>query len=498
MVDTDTANIYTVKQGDTLYSLSKKFGISVADLIKINPRLRWGLKEGMVLNLSGETQFSPFAFADTLDIRSITSFRYHSDEICDSIKENRTQDPIKVVLLLPFHAKEILALDTISNDSVRRANENYKYLSRGINFTEFYQGFLLAVDSLQQAGAQITLYTYDTKSDTLQMAQILKELEIIRPNLIFGPIMGDNIRYISAYSHENAIPLILPLSSHKSGNAKGNPYSISMIPDTEAELNYCADYLSQYHDKNIILIHNEDSLRSAIITEFRETLFAYFSSKSIYEDVLYKEIRVNDTSEKNLEHALRENINNVVFIVSQSEAYVSNIIGLLRINQSLGYNIQVFGLPVWQSFDNLRIELLHQLNTVVYSPFFIDYTRAQTQSFLKISRSKLGHEPFKTVNTGKGFNYTYLGYESGLLFLNLWQQYGADFRNCLCYLDGAMPQTTYKFKWDANGGFSNTHLNFINYTEDFEVRMIDYESLKEINSQPKVLDDADIHPFVID
>ena len=498
MPNIDTTHIYTVKQGDTLYSLSKKFGVSVADLILINPQLRWGLKTGMVLNLSGERQISPFAHTDTLDIRSITSFRYHSDIICDSIRNNRNPQPIKVVMLLPFHARELLALDTITNDSARKANENYKYLNRGINFTEFYEGFLIAVDSIQKLGAQVTLFTYDTKSDTMQIEQILKELEIIRPDLIFGPILPENIKHVSVYAQTNSIPIVLPLSSHKNKATNGNPYAITLIPDIDTELNYCADYLSQFHDKNIILIHNEDSLGSLKIDEFRETLFAYFSSKSTYEEVLYKEIRLNDTSEKNLAHTLRENIDNVVFIVSSNEAYVSNIIGLLRINQSLGYNIQAFGLPVWRSFDNLRIELLHQLNTVIYVPFFIDYTSKKTQKFLTQARSKLGHEPYRKVKNGKGYNYTYLGYESGLMFLSLWHSYGKDLRNCLCYMDGEMPQTTYRLKWDANGGFSNVSINFVNYTTDYDVKLIEYESLQYINSQPKLLDDVEMNPFILE
>ncbi len=40
---------YTVEQGDTLYSLSKRFGVSIEKLKEINPALKDGLKAGMKL-----------------------------------------------------------------------------------------------------------------------------------------------------------------------------------------------------------------------------------------------------------------------------------------------------------------------------------------------------------------------------------------------------------------------------------------------------------------
>lgn len=476
----DTSNTYTVKQGDTLYALSKRFGRSIAELIKVNPQLRWGLKTGMVLNLSAEQYPSAFDFqiTDSLRPRALPKPDMYSTVECDSVLNNHTSGVIKIALLLPFHARELLALDTIANDSIRQSHPDYKFRGRGLSFTEFYEGFLLAIDSLQESGAKVSLFTYDTKSDTAQIDAILRELEIIRPHLIVGPIVQNNIQRVSDYSLKNNVPMILPLYNNGNQATPGNPNVIRMIPDFESEINQCADYLSQFHDKNIILIHNEDSLGSLRIKDFRETLFAYFSSRAAYDEALYKEIRVNDTMQQNLQLALRENMENLVFVVSTNEAYVSNIIGLLRINQSLGYSIDMFGLPIWKTFENLRIELLHQLNTVIYTPFYIDYDKLHTKQFLKRCRKMLGHEPYKTVNTGSGFNFTYLGYEAGMIFTSAFRDYGPAFMHCICSLKPEMPQSTYQFEWSNIGGYSNKTINFVRYNSDFEIEIVEFESYK--------------------
>lgn len=478
------SNVYIVKKGDTLYSLSKKYGVSIAELIRINPDLRWGLKEGMALSLLGSSENKAFNHnVGILTEQSIPKIDLYKATKCDSINQLNLDRTIKIALVLPFHANELLLLDTITNDSILHNHPYYKYRSRGYSFADFYEGFMLAIDSIKKTGVDITLFTFDTKSDSIETDKIANELEIIRPNLIYGPIIPKNIARISAYSEKNEIPLILPLTKDKDRYTNNNPYAISLIPNFESEKNNCADYVSQFSEKNIILIHSDIANGESRVDDFRETLFAYFSSKAAYENALYKEIRINDTLPQNIKHALRDNMENIVLVLSANEANVSNIIGQLRINQSLGYSINVFGLPTWQSFDNLRIELLHMLNTVIYSPFYVDYSKPHTKAFVSNCRAVLGYEPYKTVSTGSGFNFTFLGYEAGFMFSQAYKKYGSEFLNCLCHLEFDMPQSHYRFEWNSNGGFSNSNMNFINYNTNFEVKAIEFNSLKELNNQ---------------
>jgi LysM repeat protein len=42
---------YTVQQGDTVFSIVNKFGVTIDELIALNPELSKGLKTGMVLKI---------------------------------------------------------------------------------------------------------------------------------------------------------------------------------------------------------------------------------------------------------------------------------------------------------------------------------------------------------------------------------------------------------------------------------------------------------------
>ena len=47
---------YTVQQGDTVFSIVNKFGVSIDELIALNPDLSHGLKTGMVLKIKSRMQ----------------------------------------------------------------------------------------------------------------------------------------------------------------------------------------------------------------------------------------------------------------------------------------------------------------------------------------------------------------------------------------------------------------------------------------------------------
>lgn len=469
----DTLNTYRVKPGDTLYTLAKTYGVTVADFITENPDLRWGLKTGMVLKIPGQGEFAntEIELYDDALIPGYNGIEIYDEARCNSIRQSNYTSEMKIVLMLPFHVEETMVLDTIMNDSVRKAHPYNRQKSIGRNFIEFYQGFLIALDSIKATGKKATVFTYDTRFDTNETDKIIKELEIIRPDLIVGPVSSDNIKRVSAFSDSNKIPLILPLSRASSKLTNKNPYAITLLPDFKSELDMASNFLAQFYDKNVILIHNQDSARMGNLNLFRESLFAHFSSNENYERALYKELRTNDTLNRNLAHTLRNDIENVVIIISNNEAFVSNIVGLLAIQDPL-YKIQVFGLPAWQKFKNLRVDQLHTLNATLYSPFFIDYTKPSTKRFIELSRNKLGYEPYRTVSNGNGYNFTYLGYETGLIFSKAFVNYGTQFINCMCEITEDLPQLNYEFMFNTWGGFRTNTVNFINYSLEYNLERI--------------------------
>jgi LysM repeat protein/ABC-type branched-subunit amino acid transport system substrate-binding protein len=471
----DTSTTYTVKPGDTLYSLAKKYGVSVADFILINPELRWGLKAGMNLRIPGYSPFDILLTSKDIDstLFYVKRIPLYSNTQCDSIAKKDSEKQIKIVAMLPFYNQEILALDSIGNDSLRKVHSFSKYKGYNKSFLEFYNGLLISLDSLKQLGKNVTLFTYDTKGDTTQVQKILKELEIIEPDFIVGPVLSPNIQLVSTFSVDNEIPIILPVTKNSKHNNYRNPYMVYMLPGAQTEMSLYSDYISEFNNNNIILIHNSDSISLNNLKAFKNTLFSYFASKSIYESAIYKEFSINDSTDINLRHSLKSDMDNLVVILSDKEADVINILSHLN-RQNKQIKIKVFGLPSWQKFNILRIEHLHKFNTVVYSPFFIDYSKKETKNFIKKCRAKLQFEPYRTISSGSGFNFAYLGYETGLIFSNAYIRYGDSFINCICTIKESLPESTYSFSLLEQGGFANNSINIIEFKESFDILRIPF------------------------
>ncbi|MFN7331667.1 MAG: LysM peptidoglycan-binding domain-containing protein, partial [Flavobacterium sp.] len=83
---------YTVQNGETVFSLSRQFGLSEAALLRLNPELKDGLKEGMVLQVPLQVSFA----------------KNRTDSgIKDLSQSANTQKRRELVLFLPFNATKI-------------------------------------------------------------------------------------------------------------------------------------------------------------------------------------------------------------------------------------------------------------------------------------------------------------------------------------------------------------------------------------------------------
>lgn len=77
---------------------------------------------------------------------------------------------------------------------------------------EFYEGFLMAIDSLKHQGVSADIYTYDTKGTTAGTNAILSQSKLKDMDIIFGPAHQSSIASVAAFADKNNIRLVVPFS----------------------------------------------------------------------------------------------------------------------------------------------------------------------------------------------------------------------------------------------------------------------------------------------
>ena len=130
---------------------------------------------------------------------------------------------------------------------------------------------------------------------------------------------------------------------------------------------------------------------------------------------------------------------------------------------SKDYDITVVGMDAWSTFDYLDIKYLNNLKVHIPYNQFVDYNYSATDKFIGKYRVTYKSDPD---------DWTFLGYDIGLYFLESLQKFGTGFYE-------NYPTETYKgvsknFRFSRlkpNGGFENTALKMVKIENYFHVEV---------------------------
>ncbi len=229
---------YTVKHGETLYSLTHLFNLSEASLIGLNPDLKDGVKEGMVLKVPANLSFTKETKNGLKDLSLSIS----------------NQQKKQLVLFLPFNASKI------QNDSVTSVSERLKK-DKFLNMTlDFYSGALMAIDSAKVLGMNIDVKIYDSEEtkNTTSALSIISSSDFANTDAVIGPFYQVNVEKVAGALESQNIPVISPLSKDE-GKSFNNLYQ--SMPQNDAIKNAMFNYM---HSKNANIIAVVDSKKMAI------------------------------------------------------------------------------------------------------------------------------------------------------------------------------------------------------------------------------------------
>lgn len=183
---------YEVKQKETLYSLTQTLGITQDELIELNPSLKDGVKEGMILLVPGKGS-----------ITVIGNSKYK-----DLTKTIQTQNKKQLVLLLPFNATKVQS-DTINKIATRLKKDSF------LNMTlDFYSGALMAIEYGKSLGLNIDVKILDSEESKLtsNVEKVVKENNLQNADAIIGPFYQQHAEKVAELVAEKNVPVISPLS----------------------------------------------------------------------------------------------------------------------------------------------------------------------------------------------------------------------------------------------------------------------------------------------
>ena len=179
-VESRCKEMHTVEKKETLFSLCNEYKVTQEELIRANPELKNGVKKGMLICI-------PYPSAISKPNEPTETPKTDSELFEESKVLPKPMSTVKAALLLPFTEDK--------------------------RMVEYYEGFLIAVDSLKRLGTSIDLYAYDCTKDVSTLNSILAKEELKSMDVIFGPAQSEYIKPISTFTQKNNIRLVIPFSS---------------------------------------------------------------------------------------------------------------------------------------------------------------------------------------------------------------------------------------------------------------------------------------------
>ncbi len=430
-------DMHKVQRKETLFSVSREYGITEQELMAANPELKNGMKRGQLLcipystsepstNNKGNINTTPISDKDLFKASEEAPKQYHT---------------VKAAVLLPFtHDKRMV---------------------------EYYEGFLIAVDSLKRAGFSYDIYAYNLTDQEASLNAILAKEELKTMNIIIGPAQSKYSKKLADFAKINNIWLVIPFSS-KEDEVFNNPHIFQInTPQSYLYSEVYDHFDKQFTNPNIIFLDAGTNATKNKM-DFIDGLKQNLSQKNIPYQALPETASV-----EGLIKAMNSEKENIFIPTSSSDISLIKIIPQLTIlsKENPELNMHLFGYPEWQTYTKDYIDNFFELDTYFYSSFYTNNLLPAAIDF-----TKTYHKWYSKDMDNSYPKYGMLGFDTGFFFLKGLSQYGTDFENKLDQMDIRPIQTGFNFQRVNNwGGFINKKAFFVHFTKDFELIKLDFE-----------------------
>ncbi len=471
---------HKVLKGESLSSIAQQYGLTVRVLRRENRDLRFPQVGDFVRIPVANTVEIPETEpvqADTVPAVVEEPARIARPPGYTTVKD--LTGSLNVAVLLPFYLKENSVRFDIDSSRIVNGRKIYKPVKKpedwiyreSIDFIEMYEGILIAADTLRSLGLSINLNIYDIKSDTVEVTRLIMSGKLSSMDLIIGPVYSHNLNIVAEYARGLGIPVVSPVPLINNSALLNNPTLFMASSSLEIAQIALAKKVSEYYDNNFVFIHTDTAGTDPDVNRFKNLIFRDLSYKLPYEEIKFKEFpfytrsMFGNDSINRLSHALSDHSDNVVIIASEEAPVISEVIDQLY-GLSRKFNVKVFAYPVIRDMERLDQKELFDMNMVVYSPYWIDYTKSDVMHFNKEFRHKFLTEPVEKSFAWQGYDITYY-------FLSGLAMFGKEFLQHPEIHFPDLLQTEYDFvRKGAGDGFENQTLFLIRYTKDYEVKLV--------------------------
>ena len=427
---------HVVQPGETIYSLSRRYGITEAEFAQLND-VSQGLKAGAIIRLPKAKSAEQEEVTEVINTPAQATM---NSEITFQ-KLDDSQD-LNIALMLPMNINS-------------KPNASY---------VEFYQGFLLGLDEIKQSGNGNTKLTvYNTAHDQLKVQQIVGSTMFEGTNLIIGPVYEDELNPVLQYAHKNTVPVVSPLANI---SAVQSPALYQLSPAPEKKYEKIGNLLDGGRDIYLIYASSNDKeFEQEILKELHGRPYSAYNYSFTDQKSTFTPRNAEARAIESMDDILKGEKPCLFIVLANAETDVDRILGTIssskvaltdRSESSAQY--VVMGTSRWGRFNNIDHTSYFNNNVVMISTYHAKRDSKAVRDFDSRYIDAYGALPSL---------YAYRGYDTAMIFC-------AGMRGDVEYnmLDKRYTplQTTYKFvRGNAGERYVNQEWVRVNYNSDYTI-----------------------------
>lgn len=496
--------IHTVKKKQSLDDIADIYGVTVYDIMSENKDIKKNKpKAGTLIRIPYKEVIEEIIAVDTVAVSD--TLAYEPEFVPMSFDSERLY---RVALMMPLY------LEQVDEEFLGEEANNKQLLARPFSYLHFYEGFMIAVDSMVNSmNMKIDLKVYDVDQDTNKVVTALNDPWLATSDIIVGPFHLKPFERVMAFANENDIMIVNPMTNRED-LLVGNKNMVKVRPSNSCQMHWLEQLIKDKYANNNVFIFAMDTscMDYAMMIEevVTRNINEYSSVPNSHikkvikrrhdawknEEIEFDEnsydsdnvklsvstINQNPDDSTNLKNIIRtynysidslrkvkkvaSSIRNNLFIVyGDSKVFATEMINKLNI-LSRDYPVSLIALPDWSKFDRLFNENLMKLSTVFFDDDYIDYNDYAVGKFICKFRDEYGTEPK---------DMAYHGFNIAWYFLNALINYGDDIDKGIATFRKPLLNTNYYFeKKSADDGYDNSFWNVYQY-KNYEKVLLPYE-----------------------
>lgn len=431
----DVYIVHTVRWFEDLDMISEKYGVPVDIIMEVNGLTGRKLTNRQKLKIPADLK----AYLEER-AASQAQEQQQAEESTEATAQDRhismPKTDINAILMLPFNAGE---------GSGSESN------------MDFYSGALLAARDLGLSGTGVDLSVYDVAGGTSPVTADRLRMS----DVAIGPVSKSALAALLEIAPEDRY-IVSPFDQRAEALVAANKNFVQAPASVSAQYENLTDWITESRtpDEPLIVVF-EKGMREESESNAAETYLQ--ASGQTYSSFSYSILEGRNVLEP-IKALMNQEKTNRVLVISESEAFVNDLVRNLNLLIHEDYRIVLYGPSKLRSFETIDVEDYHNVNLHLAMSYYVDYDSPEVQDFLLKYRALYNTEPGP---------FAFQGYDLMHYFVKVCAKYGTGWGEFIENEDTArLLQSDFKFRRYGEGGLENIGIRRLVYGPDYSVKLL--------------------------